>query len=241
MLPLWAASLRNCPTPRLVLSSLGPSSIPHFIPAVSNWMPIHLNPQSESAVARERPNSYSVSISGCCQQASSTQQGVGGTPADCLCTTCDHRGRQALHRLAALQSAVPHEPDRSSSSRCCRSESRSNCSSYNKIVTYNSGCSNRRYSNRVTNNSTRGVQPVAFSSLPNVSALHLEGTTAFSELREESRSPQALVKYLDEYIVGQTNAKNALAVALRQRWRRRQVGFGYFVVRVVVCFFRCSF
>lgn len=47
---------------------------------------------------------------------------------------------------------------------------------------------------------------------------------ALTGAKDPSRSPQALVAYLDNYIVGQESAKRAVAVALRQRWRRRQVG-----------------
>ena len=36
-------------------------------------------------------------------------------------------------------------------------------------------------------------------------------------------TPQQITKKLDEYIVGQTKAKRAVAVALRNRWRRRQL------------------
>lgn len=46
---------------------------------------------------------------------------------------------------------------------------------------------------------------------------------ALTGAKDPSRSPQALVAYLDNYIVGQESAKRAVAVALRQRWRRRQV------------------
>ncbi|KAL8447482.1 hypothetical protein Emed_004365 [Eimeria media] len=45
----------------------------------------------------------------------------------------------------------------------------------------------------------------------------------YGPVKEKARSPQALVEYLDNYIVGQESAKTAVAVALRQRWRRRQV------------------
>ena len=40
---------------------------------------------------------------------------------------------------------------------------------------------------------------------------------------EASFTPRELVGELDRYIVGQLNAKRAVAVALRNRWRRRQV------------------
>ena len=36
-------------------------------------------------------------------------------------------------------------------------------------------------------------------------------------------TPKKVVKELDRYIVGQTNAKKAVAIALRNRWRRQQV------------------
>lgn len=35
-------------------------------------------------------------------------------------------------------------------------------------------------------------------------------------------TPQQIVRELDRYIVGQTNAKRAVAIALRNRWRRRE-------------------
>ena len=36
-------------------------------------------------------------------------------------------------------------------------------------------------------------------------------------------TPREIVSELDHYIVGQNNAKRAVAVALRNRWRRQQV------------------
>ena len=40
----------------------------------------------------------------------------------------------------------------------------------------------------------------------------------------DSLTPKAIVAALDEHIVGQTDAKRAVAVALRNRWRRQQLG-----------------
>ena len=37
-------------------------------------------------------------------------------------------------------------------------------------------------------------------------------------------TPQAIVQELDKHIVGQAAAKRAVAIALRNRWRRMQVG-----------------
>jgi ATP-dependent HslUV protease ATP-binding subunit HslU len=42
-------------------------------------------------------------------------------------------------------------------------------------------------------------------------------------LRPEALTPRAIVEELDRYIVGQRAAKRAVAVALRNRWRRQQV------------------
>ena len=36
-------------------------------------------------------------------------------------------------------------------------------------------------------------------------------------------TPEEIVKELDKYIVGQEQAKRAVAIALRNRWRRQQV------------------
>ena len=36
-------------------------------------------------------------------------------------------------------------------------------------------------------------------------------------------TPQKIVRELDKYIIGQKKAKRAVAIALRNRWRRQQV------------------
>ena len=36
-------------------------------------------------------------------------------------------------------------------------------------------------------------------------------------------TPKQIVKELDRYIIGQENAKKAVAIALRNRWRRKQI------------------
>ena len=36
-------------------------------------------------------------------------------------------------------------------------------------------------------------------------------------------SPQEIVSQLDRHIIGQTNAKRAVAIALRNRWRRMKL------------------
>src|SRR5919109_1809339 len=39
----------------------------------------------------------------------------------------------------------------------------------------------------------------------------------------DALTPREIVQELDKYIVGQDNAKRAVAVALRNRWRRQQL------------------
>src|SRR5882672_6816559 len=50
------------------------------------------------------------------------------------------------------------------------------------------------------------------------------GVTASSpEPASQMMTPQEIVHELDKYIVGQSQAKRAVAIALRNRWRRSQV------------------
>src|SRR6056297_2957615 len=39
----------------------------------------------------------------------------------------------------------------------------------------------------------------------------------------EIRTPKETVKYLNQYIIGQKKAKKSIAIALRNRWRRKQI------------------
>ena len=39
----------------------------------------------------------------------------------------------------------------------------------------------------------------------------------------QALTPKAIVAALDEHIIGQKDAKRAVAVALRNRWRRKQL------------------
>ena len=39
-------------------------------------------------------------------------------------------------------------------------------------------------------------------------------------------SPREIVSELDRFIVGQTDAKRAVSIALRNRWRRQQLAEG---------------
>jgi ATP-dependent HslUV protease ATP-binding subunit HslU len=51
-----------------------------------------------------------------------------------------------------------------------------------------------------------------------------EGAASASTPRNTALTPKAVVAALDEHIVGQKEAKRAVAVALRNRWRRQQLG-----------------
>ena len=51
----------------------------------------------------------------------------------------------------------------------------------------------------------------------------LPPSVAAPRARPEALTPRAIVEELDRYIVGQRAAKRAVAVALRNRWRRQQV------------------
>ncbi len=50
-----------------------------------------------------------------------------------------------------------------------------------------------------------------------------ESTYHHPDTRNESLTPRETVSRLDDYIVGQHDAKRAVAIALRNRWRRRQL------------------
>ncbi|CBZ51128.1 putative ATP-dependent heat shock protein [Neospora caninum Liverpool] len=47
--------------------------------------------------------------------------------------------------------------------------------------------------------------------------------TASLDAAAKALCPQEMVEYLNKYIIGQAEAKRAVAVALRQRWRRRHI------------------
>jgi len=54
-------------------------------------------------------------------------------------------------------------------------------------------------------------------------ALQTEGARKVKAMAENTLSPRQIVAELDRYIVGQKDAKRAVAVALRNRWRRQQL------------------
>ena len=54
--------------------------------------------------------------------------------------------------------------------------------------------------------------------------IHLPGTAEDPALNAERLTPREIVRELDKHIVGQHAAKRAVAIALRNRWRRQQLG-----------------
>lgn len=44
-----------------------------------------------------------------------------------------------------------------------------------------------------------------------------------SLLNSQSMTPKEVVSYLDDYIIGQADAKKAVAIAFRNRWRRQHL------------------
>jgi ATP-dependent protease Clp ATPase subunit len=66
-----------------------------------------------------------------------------------------------------------------------------------------------------------------FSALPvdpvdDLVSANGEGSSETNDLRKYLR-PSEIVKKLDDYVVGQEDAKRAVAIALRNRWRRRML------------------
>jgi ATP-dependent HslUV protease ATP-binding subunit HslU len=53
--------------------------------------------------------------------------------------------------------------------------------------------------------------------------IHLSGVQDDGVLNAERLTPREIVRELDKYIVGQRAAKRAVAIALRNRWRRQQL------------------
>ena len=54
-----------------------------------------------------------------------------------------------------------------------------------------------------------------------VSNLNLVKSDKKSESKVSALSPREIVSELDRYVIGQKDAKKAVAVALRNRWRRQ--------------------
>jgi len=58
---------------------------------------------------------------------------------------------------------------------------------------------------------------------PRVFVVDKNNLTTCKETLVESLTPKAIVSHLDKYIIGQDNAKKAVSIALRNRWRRSKI------------------
>ncbi|KAL3691654.1 hypothetical protein R1sor_005305 [Riccia sorocarpa] len=79
--------------------------------------------------------------------------------------------------------------------------------------------------NRFSRYSEASGTVLASTSEAEISAPESNGA-ATDELGMEALTPGKVVEMLDRYIVGQTEAKRAVAVALRNRWRRHRIPAG---------------
>ena len=61
------------------------------------------------------------------------------------------------------------------------------------------------------------------TSSKNVTNLNLIKNTKKESSKVSALSPREIVSELDRYVIGQKEAKKAVAVALRNRWRRQQI------------------
>lgn len=74
----------------------------------------------------------------------------------------------------------------------------------------------RRVASRFKASASGTAAAAASASLPDNSAF-------LSQEEIDSLSPRGMVEILDRFIIGQTDAKKAVAISLRNRWRRRQI------------------
>src|ERR1700757_4682874 len=66
------------------------------------------------------------------------------------------------------------------------------------------------------------LNPAAHEEYRNM-AIFLPGAAEDQALALDEMTPREIVTELDRYIVGQQAAKRAVAIALRNRWRRQQL------------------
>src|SRR5437762_61653 len=87
-------------------------------------------------------------------------------------------------------------------------------------------CSNTPSSRRPTSSRSRSRSPATCASTPtSITASKCSARSDRLSLEPHTMpmTPQEIVSELDRYIVGQSDAKRAVAIALRNRWRRQQV------------------
>ena len=61
------------------------------------------------------------------------------------------------------------------------------------------------------------------AEIPPTATITLESTGVDESNLKNYLRPSEIVKKLDDYVVGQQDAKRAVAIALRNRWRRRNL------------------
>ncbi|XP_026190987.1 uncharacterized protein LOC34624197 [Cyclospora cayetanensis] len=175
-------------------------SIPHLVPYKlgSGALRVVNRPTTEGADAR-------------CDEATFSEGRC------CILESCLPRNQVAVSRTGSLLETAP--------ARYCSSFFRSNAKSQEPLLlsTGKSLIASDGGTSATGSQSLSVLQTVAPAALESDPPRQLDVGNAVIAVKDPSRSPQALVEYLDSYIVGQTNAKRAVAVALRQRWRRRQV------------------
>jgi len=70
----------------------------------------------------------------------------------------------------------------------------------------------------------RKIKPsVSQETKPRVFIVDENNLTTLRDNLVESLTPKAIVKHLDQFIIGQIDAKKAVAIALRNRWRRTKL------------------
>src|SRR5207344_2684270 len=84
-------------------------------------------------------------------------------------------------------------------------------------------CSRTPSSTRRTSCARRSRSRPTFASTPTSRSSSKRWISAPRLSFMSSMTPQEIVHELDKHIVGQTRAKRAVAIALRNRWRRQQV------------------
>ena len=61
-------------------------------------------------------------------------------------------------------------------------------------------------------------------------------TPILNNFPKQSMTPSEVVSYLDQYIIGQKDAKKAVAIAFRNRWRRQQLPIDIKNEVILTCF-----
>jgi ATP-dependent HslUV protease ATP-binding subunit HslU len=77
-------------------------------------------------------------------------------------------------------------------------------------------------SHRIFFSPTSRFSTMPLPSIPSTGINNLEANQQTTLVRQ-AMTPNEVVNYLDNYIIGQKDAKKAVAIAFRNRWRRQQL------------------